>query len=172
MNVSTLCYVKKDGRTLMLHRIKKPNDVHEGKYNGLGGKFFPGELPEECVIREVQEESGLLIKKPRLRGVMMFPAFKDNEDWLVFLFTANEFSGTLGECNEGRLEWVEDTKLRSLNLWEGDKLFLDWMDQNKFFSAKFIYKNKQLVDHQVTFYHKTDEIPAASWLAEAKWDRS
>ena len=168
MHVSTLCYLKKDGRTLMLHRIKKENDVHEGKYNGLGGKFLPGETPEECVVREVKEESGLQIRKPQLRGVMMFPAFKDNEDWLVFLFTASEFSGSLSDCDEGRLEWIDDDKLLSLNLWEGDKLFLKWVEQNKFFSAKFIYKNKQLVDHRVTFYHKDDEIPAASWLAEAK----
>jgi len=164
MQVSTLCYLKKDGRTLMLHRIKKQNDVHEGKYNGLGGKFLPGETPEECVAREVKEESGLLIQKPQLRGVMMFPAFKDNEDWLVFIFTASEFSGTLGDCNEGRLEWIEDNKLLSLNLWEGDKLFLQWIEDNKFFSAKFIYKNKQLVDHRVTFYNCFD-VPTFAALS-------
>ena len=136
----------------MLHRVKKENDVHEDKYNGLGGKLLAGETPEECVVREVEEESGLKIRNPKLRGVMMFPAFKDNEDWLVFLFTVNKFAGTLVESDEGRLEWVEDNKLLDLNLWEGDKLFLQWLKQDRFFSAKFVYKNKRLVDHRVTFY--------------------
>ena len=136
----------------MLHRVKKKDDVHEGKYNGLGGKLLTGETPEECVVREVEEESGLKIRNPRLRGVMMFPAFKDNEDWLVFLFTVNKFAGTLIESSEGHLEWVEDGKLLDLNLWEGDKFFLQWLKVDKFFSAKFVYKNKRLVDHRVTFY--------------------
>ena len=168
MQASTLCYLKRNSQTLMLHRVKKQRDVHQDKYNGLGGKFLSGETPEECVIREVKEESGLSIVAPQLRGVMMFPAFKDNEDWLVFLFTATQFSGEMIECNEGRLEWVDDQKLFDLNLWEGDKFFLKWLEQNKFFSAQFIYKNKQLVDHQVTFYERPDEIPTASWSAEAQ----
>lgn len=75
MKLATLCYIKKDGKTLMLHRIKKKNDMHEGKWNGLGGKFEPGETPEDCVIREIEEESGLNIIKPRLRGLLTFPEF-------------------------------------------------------------------------------------------------
>lgn len=152
MQVSTLCYIKHEGKTLMLHRIKKDKDVHKGKYNGLGGKLHAGETPEECVIREVKEESGLEIRAPRLRGVMTFPEFKDQEDWLVFLFTATEFTGDLIECNEGALQWVPDEKLLSLHLWEGDKYFLTWLNEGKFFSAKFCYKNGALINHSVKFY--------------------
>lgn len=135
-----------------MHRVKKDRDIHEGKYNGLGGKFLPGESPQECVVREVREESGLTIHNPSLRGVMTFPAFKGEEDWLVFLFTATEFSGELTGCEEGLLEWVPDEKLGDLNLWEGDHLFFEWLKQPKFFSAKFIYKQKKLIDHSVVFY--------------------
>ncbi len=137
----------------MLHRNKRDADVHKGKYNGLGGKFHPGESPEDCVIREVREESGLTMKNPRLRGVMTFPEFKDQEDWIVFLFTATEFEGNLEECDEGELEWIDDQKLSELRLWEGDKYFLSWLEQEKFFSAKFCYRDGQLIDHEVTFYH-------------------
>ena len=152
MQLSTLCYLKKNGKTLMMHRTKKDKDVHEGKWNGLGGKFLKGESPEECVIREVKEESGLRIKKPQLRGVMTFPSFKDKEDWVVFLFTASEFTGRLKECDEGKLEWIEDKKLSALNLWEGDKIFFEWLKEGRFFSAKFVYKNKRLIEHNVYKY--------------------
>jgi len=91
MHVSTLCYINDGHKTLMLHRVKKKDDVHEGKWNGLGGKFIAGESPEDCVIREVKEESGLDITKPTFCGVMTFPEFKDGEDWLVFLFRADQF---------------------------------------------------------------------------------
>jgi len=158
MQASTLCYLRKDGKTLMLHRVKKEKDVHEGKYNGLGGKFLPGETPEECVKREVKEESGLTLEEARWRGVMMFPKFKDDEDWLVFIFTSEKFSGQMIASDEGNLEWIEDTKLLDLNLWEGDKLFLNWLKEERFFSAKFVYKDKKLMDHQVTFYDVPDEI--------------
>lgn len=136
----------------MLHRVKKDADVHKGKYNGLGGKFLPGETPEECVIREVKEESGLNIVDPQLRAVMTFPAFKDNEDWLVFLFTADQFSGEMTECLEGELKWIDDKELLNLHLWEGDKMFLTWLEKDQFFSAKFCYKDGKLMDHKVTFY--------------------
>ena len=92
MILATLCYIKKDGRTLMVHRNKKPNDMHAGKWNGLGGKFEPGESPEECIIREVREESGLQIRNPKLHGLLMFPDFK-GDDWYVFVFTSSEFDG-------------------------------------------------------------------------------
>lgn len=150
--LATLCYIKHNGRTLMLHRVKKENDVHQGKWNGLGGKLLPGETPEECVTREVQEESGLILQEPRLRGIMTFPDFTPSEDWYVFLFTANQFSGTQIESPEGHLEWIEDDRLFDLPLWEGDYIFLKWLEQERFFSAKFVYKNKQLIDHSVVFY--------------------
>ena len=152
MIASTLCYLKKDGKTLMLHRVKKDADIHKGKYNGLGGKFLPGETPEECIIREVKEESGLDIRSPQLRGVMTFPEFKDKEDWLVFLYTAEKFSGEMSECAEGELKWIDDKDLLNLHLWEGDKIFLKWLEGNQFFSAKFCYKNGNLIEHNVTFY--------------------
>ena len=152
MQLATLCYLKQNNKTLMLHRVKKENDMHEGKWNGLGGKFEPGETPEECVIREIEEESGLKIVNPTLHGWISFPAFDDIKDWFVFLFSATEFSGELIESDEGNLEWIRDEKITSLNLWEGDKIFMDWINKEKFFSAKFIYKNKKLKSHSVIFY--------------------
>jgi len=136
----------------MLHRVKKDRDIHEGKWNGLGGKLLPGETPEECVVREVNEESGLLIINPKLCGVMTFPEFKDNEDWLVFLFTVTEFSGQLIDSPEGELHWIEDEKVGQLNLWEGDRLFFNWLKEGVFFSAKFVYRDKKLMTHNVVFY--------------------
>ncbi|MCS6971794.1 MAG: 8-oxo-dGTP diphosphatase [Turneriella sp.] len=152
MILATLCYVKNQGKTLMLHRNKNPDDVHYGKYNGLGGKFAAGESPEECVVREVFEESNLRIV-PTLRGVMTFPQFSRGEDWYCFLFTAHEFSGELRtSCGEGDLVWIEDSALLSLPLWPGDRLFLSWLEQPRFFSAKFCYHNGELTHHEVVFY--------------------
>ena len=152
MQLATLCYIKRAGQTLMLQRVKKANDIHHGKWNGLGGKFEPGESPEECVQREVKEESGLLIEQPRLCGFLSFPQFKDGVDWYVFVYTASEFEGELIDSSEGRLEWIEDDKLLELPLWEGDHHFLPWIAQQRFFSAKFCYQNKELVEHQVVFH--------------------
>jgi 8-oxo-dGTP diphosphatase len=152
MKLATLCYVFNGNKVLMINRNKRKDDMHLGKWNGLGGKFNPGETPEECVIREVYEESGLLIKNPFLRGFLTFPAFDDEEDWYVFVFTANEFSGHLTESYEGELEWIEWEKVTDLPLWEGDKYFLDWLNQDRFFSAKFIYKNSKYITHSVIFY--------------------
>ena len=128
MKIGTLCYI---------------ND---------GGKLIPGETPEECVIREVYEESGLTIKNPTLRGIMTFPKFDDIDDWLVFLYTSNEFKGNLIESDEGILNWINNNEILNLNLWDGDKIYLAWLKQDKFFSAKFIYKNRELKDYSVTFY--------------------
>ncbi len=152
MKLATLCYVFNENKVLMINRNKRANDIHLGKWNGLGGKFNPGETPEECVIREVYEESGLLIKNPLLKGFLTFPAFDDEEDWYVFVFTAKEFSGKLKESDEGELEWIEWEKILNLPLWEGDKYFLEWLNQDRFFSAKFIYKNSRYITHSVIFY--------------------
>jgi 8-oxo-dGTP diphosphatase len=151
MILATLCYVKQDGKTLMVHRNKKPNDIHEGKWNGLGGKFEAGETPEECVWREVREEAGLVIQNPRLHGLLMFPNFKGN-DWYVFVFTAREFSGELIESPEGRLEWIDDDRLTGLTLWESDRIFLPWLEERKFFSARFEYKGDVMQEYSVSFY--------------------
>ena len=150
--MSTLCYVKQGAETLMLHRIKKDHDIHKGKWNGLGGKFLPGESPDECVIREVREESGFTVKNPKLKGFLTFPNFKEGEDWQMFIFTATEFSGNQIECDEGKLEWIADEKLKDLPLWEGDYLFLEWLKQDRFFAGKFSYENKKLISHSVLFY--------------------
>jgi 8-oxo-dGTP diphosphatase len=152
MKLATLCYVRKNGRTLMLHRVKKKADVHEGKWNGLGGKFEPGESPEDCVIREVREESGLRLKSPRLKGVLTFPGFADDEDWYVFVFTASRFTGRLIDSDEGDLAWVPDRDLPKLNLWEGDRVFLPLLKRRGHFSGKFRYKAGRLADYSVEKY--------------------
>ena len=151
MLLATLCYLHHDSHTLMLHRVKKENDIHAGKWNGLGGKFEPGETPEECVIREALEESGLEIRNPKLVGLLMFPNFK-GADWYVFVFTANEFTGELIESNEGHLQWIPDAQVESLNLWESDHVFLPWIREGKFFSARFVYEGDVMKGHDVTFY--------------------
>jgi len=152
MQLATLCYVKKDNQTLMIHRVKKQNDMHEGKWNGLGGKFMPGETPEECVIREVEEESGLKIKNPKLKGFLTFPKFSKNVDWYVFVYEAHEFSGDIIDSDEGKLSWINNNEIVNLNLWDGDRIFFKWMEENKMFSAKFDYVNGALKDHSVVFH--------------------
>jgi 8-oxo-dGTP diphosphatase len=151
MILATLCYIKHDDQTLMIHRTKRADDIHAGKWNGLGGKFEPGESPEECVIREVREESGLEIFHPRMCGLLMFPIFK-GDDWYVFVFTAMEFSGELQENEEGYLKWIPDAELESLPLWPSDHIFLPWLREKKFFSAKFVYEGNEMLGHEVVFY--------------------
>ena len=151
MKLATLCYIKTATHTLMIHRIKKANDIHEGKWNGLGGKLEPGESPEECVIREVREESGLEISTPKYCGLLIFTDFKD-EDWYVWVYTAENISGNLIESSEGHLQWIENDKLTSLPLWESDHIFLPWISQNRLFSAKFRYAGDRMLDYQVAFY--------------------
>ncbi len=153
MKLATLCYIRNDVQTLMLYRNKKENDIHEGKWNGLGGKFEKGESPEECVIREVLEESGLSIKNPQLHGFITFPSFDNKDDWYVFIYTANEYFGELIDSNEGHLEWIDNDKVIDLPLWEGDFIFLKWLNENNgFFSAKFIYSDGELDDYSVVFH--------------------
>jgi len=151
MILATLCYLRRDGRTLMIHRVKRVEDIHAGKWNGLGGKLEPGESPEECVIREVQEESGLAMRAPRLRGLLTFAGFK-GDDWYVFVYTAEEFSGELVENSEGFLEWIPDERLESLPLWPSDYLFFPWLRQERFFSAKFVYAGDEMRGYTVEFH--------------------
>ncbi|MCL1862438.1 MAG: 8-oxo-dGTP diphosphatase [Defluviitaleaceae bacterium] len=153
MLLATLCYIEKQDKYLMLHRTKKENDIHEGLYVGLGGKFEAGESPEDCVIREVFEESGLRIKNPKLRGFMTFPNFGNGDDWYVFLFTATEFNGHIKHCNEGDLVWIKKNELSNLPMHEGDRYFLDWIEKNNgVFSAKFIYENGALKNYNFIQY--------------------
>lgn len=152
MKLATLCYVQKDDKTLMVHRVKKENDMHQGKWNGLGGKFEPGETPEECAIREIYEESGLKVRNPELKGLLTFPGFANDEDWYAFVFVAREFEGDLIDSPEGILSWIENDKLMELKLWEGDRVFLNWLDSPGFFSAKFNYKDGVFIDYDVVYY--------------------
>ncbi len=152
MLLATLCYIHHDNHTLMLHRVKKEHDIHAGKWNGLGGKFEAGESPEQCVIREVREESGLIIPDPKLVGLLMFPNFK-NEDWYVFTFTAHEFEGELIDSSEGDLKWVPDDQVESLPLWESDHVFLPWIRENRFFSARFFYEGETMKGYDVVFHN-------------------
>lgn len=152
MILATLCYVKKDGKTLMLHRVKKDNDVHEGKWNGLGGKFEAGESPEQCVIRELREEAGIELHSPRLRGFLTFPDFSHGHDWYVCVFTATEFTGELIDSPEGNLAWIDDGKVLDLPLWEGDRLFIPLLEKDCFFTGRLVYRDGRLVEHELTEY--------------------
>jgi len=153
MKLATLCYIEKQNQYLMLHRTKKENDIHKGMYVGLGGKFEAGESPENCVVREVFEESGLQIKNPKLRGILTFPKNFNKEDWYVFLFVATEFTGEVRFCKEGELVWIDKDKLDELPMHEGDRYFVEWLEKyNGIFSVKYIYENSTLKDYQITVY--------------------
>ncbi|HEX7003454.1 MAG TPA: 8-oxo-dGTP diphosphatase [Trueperaceae bacterium] len=150
--LTTLAYLRHGGRTLMMLRNRKPNDVHEGKWNGLGGRFEGGESPEECMRREVREESGLEVEEAQLKGILTFPNFAGRGDRWVFVFVVTRFSGKQGECAEGELHWIDDAELLDLELWPGDRVFLPWLNEPGLFSAKFTYEGGRLVSHQVEFY--------------------
>ena len=148
---STLIYIVKDGKTLMMHRVKKKGDIHQDKYNGLGGKIEKGESPLECAKREVKEESNLDITNIKPIGQMMFPNFDGlGNDWLVFLYRVDEFKGELtSNCNEGNLRWIKNEEVLKLNLWEGDKIFLPYVYSGTSIDAYFEYKDKKLVNYRV-----------------------
>lgn len=137
--LSTLCYIEKDNQYLMLHRVTKKNDVNKDKWIGVGGHFKDGESPEECVLREVKEETGYTLTSYQYRGLVTF-VFADVETEYMSLFTANGFEGDPIPCDEGVLEWVDIEKVWKLNLWEGDKIFFRLLDeQEPFFSLKLVY---------------------------------
>lgn len=152
MKLATLCYVRRAGKTLMVHRIKKKNDIHMGKWNGLGGKLEPGETPEECARREIREESGLEVENLTYKGLLTFPGFALDEDWYAFVFVATACAGEPIESPEGTLAWIENERLTELNLWAGDPIFLPWLDQPGIFSGKFTYQDGQFIEHEVVFY--------------------
>ncbi len=136
----------------MVQRTKRAEDIHFGKWNGLGGKFEPGETPEECARREIKEESGLDVEQLTWKGLLTFPGFANDEDWYAFVFIAIPSGGVLTEPEEGYLAWIDNNKLLDLNLWEGDRHFLPWIDQPGFFSGKFNYKEGRFIDYEVAFY--------------------
>lgn len=145
MRNTTLCYLERDGQYLMLHRVKKSHDVNHGKWIGVGGKFEFQESPEDCLLREVREETGLTLKSWRYRGIVTF-LYNDDEAEYMHLFTADGWTGTLKDCAEGELRWVPRTEVGSLNLWEGDRIFLALLARDEsFFSLKLTYRGDDLV---------------------------
>lgn len=151
--LATICYIDNGKQLLMLHRNKQKDDHHFGKWISVGGKFEPGETPEECAIREIKEETGLTVKQMTMRGIIIFPEFTPEHDWYSYVFHVTEFEGKLIECDEGTLEWVNYEDVMSKPTWEGDYIFLQWvLDHSPFFSAKFVYQDEVLIDHTVTFY--------------------
>ncbi|MCA9786675.1 MAG: 8-oxo-dGTP diphosphatase [Candidatus Cloacimonetes bacterium] len=149
---ATLCYLEHDGQVLMLHRNSRADDVHYGKYNGLGGKLDPGESPLDCVLRELHEECGLRPGRIRFSGHIAFPAFDGSRDWSVFLYRAFEPQGTLSaDPAEGALEWVPREQLLELPLWEGDRHFLPWVLADRRFMARFVYEAGVYRSHEVHF---------------------
>ncbi len=148
MKNSTLCYIEKNHQYLMLHRVKKQNDCNKDKWIGIGGKFEDGESPEECMIREVREETSLEIKSWKYRGIVTFVSDEWETEYM-HLFTSDDFEGTplkSEDCSEGNLEWVDICKVPSLPLWEGDKLFLELLAKDvPFFSMKLRYTGDKLV---------------------------
>lgn len=142
---TTLCYIERDDEYLMLHRVKKENDINKDKWIGLGGKFEENESPEECLLREVYEESGLSLTSWRYRGIVTFVNTKCESEFM-HLFTADGFEGEIGACDEGELEWIKKSRLMELTLWEGDKIFLRLLeDSEPFFSLKLSYDGDELV---------------------------
>lgn len=147
---TTLCYIEKDGAYLMLHRVKKKNDMNHDKWLGIGGKFEDGETPYECARREIFEETGLVPKELYYRGIVTFVSDIYGTEYM-HLFTADSFSGKLCEtCDEGELEWVRKEDVFSLPIWEGDKIFFKLLDTEKrFFSLKLVYCGDDLVSHEI-----------------------
>ena len=141
---STLCYLERDGQYLMLHRVKKQNDANHDKWIGVGGKFEEGESPEDCVTREVWEETGLTLTDYAYRGVVTFVSDRWEGEYM-HLFTATGFTGQVKECDEGQLEWIPKEKLMQLPMWAGDRLFLERIAQpGPFFSLKLRYRGETL----------------------------
>ncbi len=142
--LTTLCYIEKDDKYLMLHRVKKERDINKDKWIGVGGHFEKGESPEECLLREVKEETGLTLTAWKFRGIVSFFSDKWHPEYMC-LYTANGFEGEMIECMEGTLEWVPKNQLDKLNLWTGDKIFFRLLEERKeFFSLKLCYEGDVL----------------------------
>ena len=144
--MTTLCYIERGNRYLMLHRVKKQNDENHDKWIGVGGHFEKGESPEECLLRETREETGLTLTDYALRGVITF-VNGDQAAEYMFLFTATGFEGDMTECDEGALEWIDKDALYALPMWAGDRIFLKLIaSPHPFFSLKLRYENEALVE--------------------------
>ena len=154
--LTTLCYIEKDGCYLMMHRVKKDKDINRDKYIGVGGHFEYGESPDECLTREVMEETGLthLNYKPRGLVTFIYGNAERPEDRIVeymHLYTATEFEGKIIECNEGDLEWIPKAEVYNLPIWEGDKIFFRLLEERKdYFSLKLIYsETDELTEYEI-----------------------
>lgn len=146
MRNTTLCYIQNDrGQTLLLHRVKKENDMNKDKWIGVGGGFEDKESPEDCLLREVLEETGLTLTSYRYRGVVTFVSDRWETEYM-HLFTADGFTGTIKECDEGTLEWVDNAIVPTLPTWAGDRIFLQRIAADApFFSLKLCYEGEDLV---------------------------
>lgn len=145
-NCTTLCYIEKEDSYLMMHRVKKVNDINKDKWVGVGGHFEEGESPEECLLREVREETGLILTSFRLRGIVTFSTDVYPTEYM-FLYTADSYEGEMIECNEGNLEWVKKSDVYNLPIWEGDKLFFRLLEEEvPVFSLKLRYEDDKLVE--------------------------
>ncbi len=154
--MTTLCYIEKNDSYLMLHRIKKEHDINKDKWVGVGGKFEEGETPEECLLREVKEETGLTLTSYHLRGCITFISDEWGTEYM-FLYTADAYDGELRpdemqSCEEGELTWVPKAEIENLNLWEGDKIFFRLLEtEERFFSLKLRYQGDKLVETKCDF---------------------
>ena len=152
MNFTTLCYIEKENKYLMLHRTSKKKDGNKDKWIGVGGHFEKGESPEECLLREVKEETGLELTSYQFRGIVTFISDEWPDEYMC-LYTADRYTGDIGNCDEGELVWVEKGKIMDLNIWEGDKIFLKLLTENHpFFSLKLEYKGDKLVNTVLNKY--------------------
>ena len=150
---TTLVHIEKNGAYLMMHRVKKKNDINKDKWVGVGGKFLENETPEECAIRETYEETGLTLTDYRLRAVVTFLS-DEYEGEYMYIFTATGYTGEIGECNEGTLEWVDKSKVCDLPIWEGDKLFFEELNRDRgFFTMKLRYEGEKLVETDFKLYN-------------------
>lgn len=154
MKNTTLVYIEHEGNYLMLLRNKKEQDENAGKWIGVGGHFEEGESPEDCMLREVWEETGLTLTDYRCRGIITFVSDRYETEYM-HLFTASAFTGTLKECREGELRWIPKDQVFSLNLWEGDRAFLRYlMEDRDFFTMKLVYQGDSLVDLRSRVYDR------------------
>ena len=153
MTITTLCYIENDGKYLMLHRVKKQNDMNEGKWIGVGGLVVEQVTPVECLVRVVKEETGLTLTSYQLRGLVTF-LNSQYESELMCVYTADGYSGELMECNEGNLCWVDKEIVPELPTWEGDKVFLNLLlsEEKRFFSVKLQYEGEMLVNTEIRLY--------------------